>query len=73
MTSIEITRTGNASVADQIAEMQEWLRDTGSQPAELQPVRILRARVLFRATFTNGDDAERFGRRFDEAGADARS
>ena len=66
---IEITRTGDTSVADQMAEMQEWLRDAGIASVALQPVRILKARVRFRATFANDDDAERFRRRFDEADA----
>jgi hypothetical protein len=66
MQTIEITRTGDASVADQMAEMHEWLGKTGIQPLDLQPVRILQARVRFRAHFAIGDDAERFRRRFDE-------
>jgi hypothetical protein len=66
MQTIEITRTGDASVADQMAEMQEWLGKTGIQSLDLQPLRILQARVRFRARFVIGDDAERFRRRFDE-------
>jgi hypothetical protein len=69
MSTIEITRTGDASVNDQMAEMREWLRATGGQPVELQPVRILKARVRFRATLANDDDTERFRRRFDEVDA----
>jgi hypothetical protein len=69
MPTIEITRTGDASVADQIAEMHEWLREVGIEAVELQPLRILKARVRFRATLANDDDAERFRRRFDEADA----
>ena len=70
MRTVEITRTGDVSVADQMAEMQQWLREMRVQPLDLQPVRILHARVRFRATFANDDDAERFRRRFDEASAD---
>jgi hypothetical protein len=69
MPTIEITRAGDASVAEQIAEMHEWLREAGIQPVELEPVRILKARVRFRASFANDDDAERFRGRFDEKGA----
>ena len=69
MRTVEITRTGDASVADQMAEMQEWLREAGIQPVELQPVRILNASVRFRATFATDEDAERFRRRFDMEGA----
>lgn len=68
MPTIEITRKGDASVADQMAEMHEWLREVGIEPVELQPLRILKARVRFRATLANDDDAERFRRRFDEPG-----
>lgn len=73
MLKIEITRTGDASVADQLAEMHGWLRDAGIEPRELQPVSILRAQVRFRASFAVNDDAERFRRRFDEATADTPS
>jgi hypothetical protein len=52
-----------------MAEMHEWLREVGIEPVELQPLRILKARVRFRATLANNDDAERFRRRFDEADA----
>jgi hypothetical protein len=69
MPTIEITRTGDASVADQMAEMHEWLREVGIEPVELQPLRILKARVRFRATLANDGDAERFRRRFDEVDA----
>ena len=67
MRTVEITRTGEVSVTDQIAEMQEWLRAAGIQPLELEPMRILGARVRFRAVFANKEDAERFRRRFDTA------
>ena len=69
MRTVEIARTGDASVADQMVEMREWLREAGIQPVELEPLRILKARVRFRATFGNNDDAERFRRRFDEESA----
>jgi len=69
MRTVEITRTGEVSVTDQIAEMQEWLRAAGIQPLELEPMRILGARVRFRAVFANNEDAERFRRRFDTASA----
>jgi hypothetical protein len=69
MRTVEITRTGDVSVADEMAEMQDWLREMRIQPLDLQPLRILQARVRFRATFANDDDAERFRARFDEASA----
>jgi hypothetical protein len=67
MPTLEITRTGDASVANQMAEMAEWLREAGIQHSELQPVHILKTRVRFRATFADNDGAERFRRQFDEA------
>jgi len=66
MRTLEIIRGGDAAVADQLAEMREWLRAEGIAASELEPVRILRARVRFRATFASDADAERFRRRFDE-------
>jgi hypothetical protein len=69
MRTVEITRTADASVTDQIAEMQEWLREAGIHPLELQPMRILGACVRFRAVFASDQDAERFRRRFDMQGA----
>jgi hypothetical protein len=69
MAMVEITRRGNASVADQMAEMHRWLREAGIEPLELQPVRILNASVRFSAAFANAEDAERFRLRFDEEGA----
>jgi hypothetical protein len=69
MRTVEIVRTGNASVADQMAEMQGWLCEAGIQPLTLDPMRILNAQVRFRASFANDADAERFRGRFNEEGA----
>lgn len=69
MRTVEITRIGDASVTDQIAEMHEWLRQSGIAAAELQPLHILNAGVRFRATFANVDQADQFRRRFDTQGA----
>lgn len=73
MRTVEIGRTGDTSVADQMAEMREWLRAEGIQPLELQPVRILNASVRFHATFATLEEAERFRRRFDEESAGGRA
>ena len=70
MQRIDITRTGSAAVAEQLAEMEEWLQSEGIEPASLEPVSILRGRVRFRAVFATEDAADRFQRRFDEAEAD---
>ena len=66
MRRIEITRGGEATVTDQLAEMREWLRTEGIEPVELEPDRILGAMVRFRAGFDSREDAERFRCRFDE-------
>ena len=71
MRMIEITRTDDASVADQMTEMNEWLRERGIQPFQLEAIQIEEAQVRFRAIFVTSDDAEPFCRRFDEASARA--
>jgi hypothetical protein len=71
MRMIEITRTDDASVADQMSEMNEWLREKGIQPFQLEPIQIEEAQVRYRAIFAISDDAERFCRRFEEASARA--
>jgi hypothetical protein len=71
MRTLEISRTGNTSVADQLLEMREWLVQAGIQSLELEPTRILQARVGFRASFAGAEDAERFRHRFDAEDADA--
>jgi hypothetical protein len=63
---IEITRTGDGSVADLMSEMTEWLREMRIRPLQLEPVHIEEAEVRFRAIFGTSGDAERFCRRFDE-------
>ncbi len=65
MRTIEITRKGDASVLDQMAEMRHWLRQAGITALELEVVRIVKARASFRASFATDADAERFCRRFD--------
>jgi hypothetical protein len=69
MRTVEITRTGDASISDQIFEMQMWLREAGITPVALELIRILQARVHYRVAFANDDDAERFRRRFDAESA----
>ena len=65
MRTVEVTRIGDAPVLDQLAEMRQWLRQEGIEAVELEPVRVLHARVRFRATFGNAEQAERFCHRFD--------
>ena len=69
MRRVEITRTGDASIAEQLAEMRDWLRDEGIEPIELEPLHILGALVRFRASFAAPEEADRFCAAFDEAGA----
>ena len=69
MRTVEITRSGDASVADQLAEMRDWLKQAGIEPLALEAVRILQARVRYRATFASETEAERFCLRFDEDAA----
>jgi hypothetical protein len=68
---IEITRTGDASTADLMSEMNEWLREMHIRPLQLEPVHVEGAEIRFRAIFPNSDEAERFCRRFDEEAARA--
>ena len=70
MRLVEITRGGEDSVTDQLAEMRQWLRREGIEPLQLEPVAVLRARVHFRAGFALVEHAERFRRQFDEARAE---
>ena len=67
MRTIEIIRTGDVSVTDQMAEMRDWLHSAGIEALEIGPVRILKANVRFRASFPSSADAERFRTRFDAA------
>lgn len=69
MRRVEITRTGDASIADQLAEMREWLETEGIEPIDLEPLHIIGALVRFRASFATAAEAERFRQAFDEAGA----
>lgn len=69
MRTVEITRTGHASVADHVAEMQAWFREAGIDPLELEAISILNARIRFRASFADAGDAERFRAKFDEESA----
>jgi hypothetical protein len=46
--------------------MQRWLTDAGIKATNLSVVRILKGRVIFRATFERPADAERFAQAFDE-------
>ena len=67
MRRIEITRAGDASIADQLTEMRAWLRARRIEPLQLEPLRILNRLATSRASFAAVEDAERFRRRLDEA------
>ena len=60
MRSVEITRAGDLSVADHIAEMRSWLERKDIRETALHAVRILNGRVTFSATFKHTAHADRF-------------
>ena len=64
MRSIEITRSGDQSIEDQLDEMRRWLGDAGIRATDLRAMRILRGRVTFSATFEETADAGRFRKAF---------
>jgi hypothetical protein len=64
MRSIEVTRAGDRSVTDQLAEMRRWLDRQGVRATDLHAVRILAGRVTFSAVFERAADADRFRRAF---------
>jgi hypothetical protein len=66
MRSVEITRAGNLSVADHLAEIRGWFDRAGIQATDLQVVRVLSGQVTFSATFERADDADRFLRAFND-------
>ena len=60
MRSIEVTRAGDQSVADQLYEMRRWLDHERIRATNLHAVRILACRATFSATFEQAADADRF-------------
>jgi hypothetical protein len=67
MRTIEISRNGDRTIAEQMAEMRLWLDSNGIRALRLDPSRILNGRVSFRAIFAAGNDADRFIAQFDDA------
>jgi hypothetical protein len=67
MRTVEIARSGEASVTEQLDEMRDWLRAEGIAARELKPAAIRQGRAHFRARFERDEEAERFCRQFDEA------
>jgi hypothetical protein len=66
MRRIEITRAGDASIADQLSEMRAWLRSERIEPLQLEPLHILHGLATIHASFATIGEAERFRQRFDE-------
>jgi len=62
--TVVVTRTGDRSVADQLAEMRIWLADRSITPRELVMLHILNFQVVFRAAFDTAEDADRFVQEF---------
>jgi hypothetical protein len=59
-----VGRDGEQSVADHLAEMRAWLVEQNIVARELTMLHILNFRVVFRATFDDDADADRFVERF---------
>jgi hypothetical protein len=64
MRIVEITRAGDQSVGEQLAEMRCWLDREGIQATDLNAVRVLKLRVTYSATFQDAMDADRFVQAF---------
>jgi hypothetical protein len=64
MRSVEITRAGDHSIADQLGEMRRWLDRAGIPVKDLHAVRVLKGRVTFSATFEQTVDTDRFVQAF---------
>ena len=62
--TVVVARDGRQSVADHLAEMQAWLAEQGIAVRELTMLHVLHFRIVFRATFDNDGDADRFVERF---------
>ena len=73
MRRIEITRAGDASIADQLSEMRAWLRSERIVPLQLEPLHILRGLATFHASFATVEEAERFRRAVRRDGAQPRA
>ena len=59
MQTVEVTRAGDLSIADHLAEIRGWLEREGIQQTELHAVRVLNGRVTFAATFKQAAEADR--------------
>jgi hypothetical protein len=64
MPSVEFTRPGDQSIADQLAEMQRWLDHEGIPVSDLRALCILSGHVTYSAKFDDAADASRFVKAF---------
>jgi hypothetical protein len=62
--TVVVTRDGNLSVADHVAEMRAWLAERDIEARELTMLHVLNFRVVFRATFDTVEQADRFVTQF---------
>jgi hypothetical protein len=62
--TVVVSRDGQQSVADHMAEMQDWLAEQKIVAHELTMLHVLNFRVVFRAIFDIDADADRFVERF---------
>jgi hypothetical protein len=65
MRTVEISRVGDRSIADPMAEMRGRLDAKGISAVRLDPSRILNGRVAYRAVFAAESEADRFIAEFD--------
>jgi hypothetical protein len=58
--TVVVSRDGNKSVADHLAEMRAWLEGHDIAARDLTMLHVLNFRVVFRATFDSVDHADQF-------------
>jgi hypothetical protein len=60
MRLIQITRRGDLSIADHLAQIHTWLDREDIRARSVRAERVFAGRISFRAEFDRPDDAERF-------------
>jgi hypothetical protein len=56
--TVIVTRSGNLSVGNHVAEMRAWLAEQNIEARELTMLHVLNFRVVFRATFDTVEQAD---------------
>jgi hypothetical protein len=62
--TVIVTRSGNLSVGNHVAEMRAWLAEQNIEARDLTMLHVLNFRIVFRATFDTVDQADRFTAQF---------